>query len=215
MMPRAPFELNPLHFCFCLCYSRAHSFVPWRSQGMVVPWLLKFLHFPLDVLFPSAKIDHMKQRQPVTAGKVEGFIMTKIFILDDVAQAEFMADLFAGNPVNIRNTINAAREHNFMTGEHTEVIDQRRVVIAVFRATEVPQYDINPWGLKIIQMGYETVETASNQGTDKMKKFSELQIDQKFTCNGNICIKQSKRTAFVEYANRWFYFGADEVCEVV
>ena len=42
-----------------------------------------------------------------------------------------------------------------MTGEHTEVIDQNRVVIAVFRATEVPQYDINPWGLKIIKDAYE------------------------------------------------------------
>jgi hypothetical protein len=51
--------------------------------------------------------------------------------------------------------------------------------------------------------------------------FSEVAVGQVFRCNGNTCVKQSTRTAWILNAEcpfadsgRWFYFGQKEVVHV-
>lgn len=44
--------------------------------------------------------------------------------------------------------------------------------------------------------------------------FKELPIRTHFVLNGNACIKQSSRTAYIDYAKRWFYFGQNDLCIV-
>ena len=51
----------------------------------------------------------------------------------------------------------------------------------------------------------------------KMKRttFKELNIQDRFKCNGNLCIKQSSRTAKLIKYDRVFYFSKNEVVEHV
>jgi hypothetical protein len=44
-------------------------------------------------------------------------------------------------------------------------------------------------------------------------KFFLVPIGSRFACNGNVCIKQSNKTAVLEQFGRVFYFGMSEyVC---
>lgn len=44
--------------------------------------------------------------------------------------------------------------------------------------------------------------------------FGTLPIGAEFTCNGNLCIKRSKRTAELVNFKRTFYFGKSEVVTI-
>ena len=42
--------------------------------------------------------------------------------------------------------------------------------------------------------------------------FKHVPVGSTFTCNGNVCIKRSSRTALLVAYDRWFYFSASDVC---
>jgi hypothetical protein len=44
--------------------------------------------------------------------------------------------------------------------------------------------------------------------------FSQIAIGSQFTCNGNICIKKSSRTALLIAYGRTFYFSKNDRCGV-
>ena len=44
--------------------------------------------------------------------------------------------------------------------------------------------------------------------------FRTLGIGEQFECNGNVCIKQSTRTALLVAVGRVFYFGQMDICTV-
>ena len=44
--------------------------------------------------------------------------------------------------------------------------------------------------------------------------FNELPVNCEFSYNGNVCVKQSTRTANMPEFNRWFYFGMRDLCVV-
>ena len=40
--------------------------------------------------------------------------------------------------------------------------------------------------------------------------FASVPVGSRFECNGNICVKQSTRTAVLEQFGRVFYFGMND-----
>lgn len=53
-------------------------------------------------------------------------------------------------------------------------------------------------------------------GTLKITQFKHITTGSSFHCNGNICIKKSTRTAWIDQGKiLWFYFGQDESVNIV
>lgn len=44
--------------------------------------------------------------------------------------------------------------------------------------------------------------------------FRMVRVGELFECNGNLCVKQSTRTAKLVSAGRVFYFGQFDTCKV-
>jgi hypothetical protein len=47
-----------------------------------------------------------------------------------------------------------------------------------------------------------------------MIAFKNVRVGEMFTCNGNLCVKKSTRTALLVTAGRVFYFGQSDVCSI-